>query len=219
MGLIIDIVPNHMGIGADNAWWIDVLEWGEDSPYAHYFDINWEDGRPDLKGRVLLPVLGDQYGAILEAGEIELRFDPDEGSFSFSYYDHHFPVSPLSYGRILAAGGAPLSALAADFIVVKNAGHNTRTKAAAAKRRLAEASQKSEVADAIKAAVQSWTGEPGRRASFHPLHRLLEEQAYRLAYWRVAADEINYRRFFNINDLAGVRVRHCLSSSSPKRIR
>src|SRR6201996_2369236 len=92
MGLILDIVPNHMGIGADNAWWVDVLEWGEASPYAHYFDINWYDGRPDLTGRVLLPVLGDQYGTILEAGEITLRFDADQGSFSFWYYEHRFPV-------------------------------------------------------------------------------------------------------------------------------
>src|SRR5579862_2965437 len=100
MGLILDIVPNHMGIGADNAWWLDVLEWGEASPYAHYFDINWDAARPDLKGRVLLPVLGGQYGAILEAGEIGLRFDAGEGSFSFWYYEHRFPVSPFSYDRI-----------------------------------------------------------------------------------------------------------------------
>ena len=83
MGLIIDFVPNHMGVGGnDNAWWLDVLEWGQDSPFAAYFDIKWDAGRTDLKGRVLLPVLGDQYGVILENGEISLRFDPQEGSFS-----------------------------------------------------------------------------------------------------------------------------------------
>jgi (1->4)-alpha-D-glucan 1-alpha-D-glucosylmutase len=206
MGLILDIVPNHMGIGADNAWWVDVLEWGEASPYAHYFDINWYDGRPDLEGRVLLPVLGDQYGVILEAGEIALRFDPEQGSFGFGYYEHRFPVSPLSYARILAAGGPALQQLTAEFTAVKGAGKRAREQAAVAKRRLAEAAADPEIAAAIDAAVKSWAGVPGRRGTFRPLHRLLEAQAYRLAYWRVAADEINYRRFFNINDLAGIRV-------------
>ena len=105
MGLIVDFVPNHMGIGSDNAWWLDVLEWGQDSPFAHYFDINWHPPRADLEGRVLLPVLGDQYGVILEQGEIALRFDPAEGSFSAWYFDHRFPISPRSYAAILAAGG------------------------------------------------------------------------------------------------------------------
>jgi (1->4)-alpha-D-glucan 1-alpha-D-glucosylmutase len=207
MGLILDIVPNHMGIGADNAWWIDVLEWGEASPYAHYFDINWDAARPDLKGRVLLPVLGDQYGAILEAGEIQLRFDADEGSFSFWYYEHRFPVSPLLYGRILAAGGPALSPLAAKFVVLRGTRHGARAAAAKLKQHLAAAAaEQPKIAAAIEAAVGSWAGNPGHPASFRPLHRLLEEQSYRLAYWRVAADEINYRRFFNINELAGLRV-------------
>ena len=206
MGLILDIVPNHMGIGTDNAWWVDVLEWGEASPYAHYFDINWYDGRPDLMGRVLLPVLGDQYGVILEAGEIVLRFDPDQGRFSFWYYEHRFPVSPLSYGRILAAGGPVLQELTAEFVTARDAANRAREQATVAKRHLAEAAADPEIAAAIDAAVKSWAGIPGRRSTFRPLHRLLEAQAYRLAYWRVAADEINYRRFFNINDLAGVRV-------------
>ena len=109
MGLIVDIVPNHMGVGgADNSWWLDVLEWGENSPYAPFFDINWDPVRDDLKGRVLLPVLGDQYGAVLENGEIALRFDPGEGSFSAWYYEHRFPISPLSYADILRHGGAAL---------------------------------------------------------------------------------------------------------------
>lgn len=206
MGLVIDIVPNHMGIGADNAWWVDVLEWGEASPYARYFDINWQDGRPDLEGRVLLPMLGDQYGAVLEAGQIELRFDRDEGSFSFWYYEHRFPVSPLCYARILAAGGATLASLAAAFRDVKISEDRARQKTARAKRRLAEAAEDPGIAAAIDTAADSWAGTPGRRGSFRPLHRLLEAQSYRLAHWRVAADEINYRRFFNINDLAGVRV-------------
>src|SRR6266446_373845 len=102
MGLILDIVPNHMGVGGrDNAWWLDVLEWGEASPYAAYFDINWDPARPDLKDRVLLPVLSGQYGVVLERGEIALRFATAEGTISAWYYDHRFPISPLSYAAIL----------------------------------------------------------------------------------------------------------------------
>ena len=116
MGLIVDIVPNHMGVGgADNSWWLDVLEWGENSPYAVFFDINWDPIRDDLKGRVLLPVLGDQYGAVLENGQIELRFDPAEGNFSAWYYEHRFPISPLSYPDILRHGGAALSRIGRRF--------------------------------------------------------------------------------------------------------
>jgi len=206
MGLILDIVPNHMGIGADNAWWLDVLEWGEASPYAHYFDINWDAARADLKDRVLLPVLGDQYGAILEDGEIELRFDPTEGSFSFWYYEHRFPVSPLAYDRILAAGGPALNPLAAEFVALRGARRGAWNRAPALKQRLAEAACRPDIAAAIETAVRSWAGTSGIAASFRPLHRLLDAQSYRFAYWRVAADEINYRRFFNINDLAGLRI-------------
>ena len=207
LGLILDIVPNHMGVGGhDNAWWLDVLEWGEASPYAEYFDINWEAARPDLRGRVLLPVLGDQYGAILEAGEIELRFDAGEGSFSFWYYEHRFPVSPSSYATILAAGGEALAPLAAAFPEGRVRGEAARARVAAAKARLAAAAARPECAEAIGRAARSFAGRPGEPASFRRLHRLLDAQSYRLAYWRVAADEINYRRFFNINDLAGLRM-------------
>ena len=206
MGLIVDIVPNHMGIGSDNAWWLDVLEWGEASPYAHYFDINWDAARADLKERVLLPVLGDQYGAVLEAGEIALHFDRQEGSFSFRYYEHRFPVSPLSYAEILAAGGAALAALTGEFAALKRQREAPRAQATELKRRLAEAARDSGLAAAIETAFRALAGTPGRPASFGRLHRLLDRQSYRLAYWRVAADEINYRRFFNINDLAGLRV-------------
>ena len=206
MGLIVDIVPNHMGVGADNAWWMDVLEWGEDSAYAGYFDINWRDGRPDLEGRVLLPVLGGPYGATLTAGEIELRFDADHGSFNFWYWEHRFPVSPHVYRRILLAGGTTLGNLAEEFTALRSARHDAWKRAQIAKSRLADAAREPEVAAAIERAIASWRGVPGRAASFRALHRLLEAQAYRLAYWRVAADEINYRRFFNINDLVGLRV-------------
>src|SRR5882672_8610187 len=207
MGLILDIVPNHMGVGSDNAWWLDVLQWGEASPFARYFDINWDSGRPDMKGRVLLPLLGDQYGAILEKGEIELRFDAVEGSFSFRYFEHRFPVSPYRYADILMAGGPGLNLLANEFAALKTMNTSlARSTAATLKRRLAEATQQCRASPTIDAALRSLAGEPDDPASFCQLDTLLDAQAYRLAYWRVAADEINYRRFFNINDLAGLRV-------------
>ncbi|MGE0257995.1 MAG: malto-oligosyltrehalose synthase [Alphaproteobacteria bacterium] len=208
MGLIVDIVPNHMGVGgADNAWWLDVLEWGENSPYAQYFDINWDPIRDDMKGRVLLPVLGDQYGAVLESGEIALRFDPGEGSFSAWYYDHRFPISPLSYPDILRHGGARLGELAGAFQALRRlAPEMAHQRAAPLHRQLADAAADRETAAALDTAVRAFAGVPGHRESFRRLHRLLEEQAYRVAFWRVATEEINYRRFFNINDLAGLRI-------------
>ena len=207
MGLIVDFVPNHMGIGGDNAWWRDVLEWGEQSPFARYFDINWHAVRTDLDGRVLLPVLGGQYGVILEKGEITLRFDRAEGSFSAWYFDHRFPISPYSYPAVLSGGGASLSDLAEDFSAI--AGMDaaaTRERASALKRRLADRANKPATAAAIEMALRRFAGRPGDPDSFDALHRLLEAQSYRIADWRVAAEEINYRRFFNINDLAGLRM-------------
>src|SRR5437763_10689513 len=208
MGLILDIVPNHMGIGGgDNAWWLDVLEWGEASPYAAYFDINWDPVRADLKGRVLLPVLGDQYGAVLERSEIALRFDPCQGSFSAWYYNHRFPISPLSYPEILRHAGEATGELERAFAGLRRLEPGpARCRAAELKRQLATAAANPKTAEAIAAAVDGFAGDSGRPASFRRLHRLLEQQAYRIANWRVAAEEINYRRFFNINDLAGLRI-------------
>ncbi|HJU16101.1 MAG TPA: malto-oligosyltrehalose synthase [Stellaceae bacterium] len=207
MGLILDIVPNHVGIGgSNNEWWLDVLEWGAASPFAAYFDINWKASREDLKGRVLLPVLGDHYGAVLEAGEITLSFDPAEGSFSAWYYEHRFPISPKIYATILAFAGEPFADLAEGFLRGGRRKREWRTHAAELKRRLAERARDPAAAQALAAALAHFAGRPGDPASFRPLHRLLELQAYRIAYWRVAAEEINYRRFFNINDLAALRT-------------
>jgi (1->4)-alpha-D-glucan 1-alpha-D-glucosylmutase len=207
MGLIVDFVPNHMGIGPDNIWWLDVLEWGQNSPFAHYFDVNWHSPRADLEGRVLLPVVGDQYGVILEKGEIELRFDAAEGSFSAGYFEHRFPISPRSYAAILAAGGDVLAGFARDFAALaKLPVTAARERAAELKRGLAERAAAAPAAAAIAKALAQFTGSPGEPESFAPLHRLLEAQSYRIADWRVAGEEINYRRFFNINDLAGLRM-------------
>jgi (1->4)-alpha-D-glucan 1-alpha-D-glucosylmutase len=207
LGLILDFVPNHMGIGSDNVWWLDVLEWGQESPFAAYFDINWDAIRPDLKGRVLLPVLGDHYGVILEKGEIALRFDRAEGSFSAWYFEHRFPISPRSYALILEAGGAALAGLAHEFLaIVEFRADSARARAAELKQWLAERAREPAFAAAIETALKRYAGTAGDPASFEPLHQLIELQAYRIAYWRVAAEEINYRRFFNINELAGLRM-------------
>ncbi|MBV8119929.1 MAG: malto-oligosyltrehalose synthase [Alphaproteobacteria bacterium] len=207
MGLIVDFVPNHMGIGPDNAWWLDVLEWGSDSPFANYFDINWHSARADLEGRVLLPVLSDQYGVILERGEIKLRFDHAEGTFSARYFDYRFPISPRSYAAILAAGGEALAQCARDFAAIARLpGPAARERAAQLKRGLAARACAGLVADGIATALAQFAGTAGDPESFAPLHRLLEAQSYRIADWRVAGEEINYRRFFNINDLAGLRM-------------
>jgi (1->4)-alpha-D-glucan 1-alpha-D-glucosylmutase len=207
MGLVLDIVPNHMAVGGDNAWWLDVLEWGEASPYAAYFDINWDPQREDLKGRVLLPVLGDQYGRVLETGAITLRFAPEEGSFSAWYFDHRFPISPVSYPAILRHGGAPLAEFEGAFAALRRLeGASARTRAGDLQQRLCEQAADPLFAGALEAALREFCGTAGNPASFQPLHLLLEAQAYRLTNWRAAAEEINYRRFFNINELAGLRI-------------
>lgn len=218
MGLVLDFVPNHMGVGSDNAWWLDVLEWGRLSPCAEVFDIDWRPARPDLVGKVLLPVLGDQYGATLEKGEIRLRFAPEEGSFSAWYYDHRFPITPLRYAPLLRAAEAPagsaeaLKQLADGFARLRaTRGTGRRAAIHAEGMRLksalaALAGHDPAVAAALERAASAVNGEPGEAGSWRRLHALLEAQSYRVAYWRVAADEINYRRFFNINDLAGIRI-------------
>src|SRR5690606_21022773 len=101
MGLILDFVPNHMGIGSDNPWWLDVLEWGEASPYAAFFDIDWTPPVERLRGKVLLPVLGDHYGNVLEQGDLKLRFDPDRGQFVVHYFQERFPIAIRDYPRLL----------------------------------------------------------------------------------------------------------------------
>src|SRR5215471_17119173 len=167
MGLILDFVPNHMGIGSDNAWWLDVLEWGRDSPFAPYFDINWEPVRPDMRGRVLLPVLGDHYGIILEKGEIALRFDRAEGSFSAWYYEHRFPISPRSYATILEAGGEPLLGLAREFSAIDEfPWTSARERAGELKQWLAERATEPAFANAMNIALEHFAGEPGNSSSF-----------------------------------------------------
>jgi (1->4)-alpha-D-glucan 1-alpha-D-glucosylmutase len=219
MGLIIDIVPNHMGVGgSDNPAWLSVLEWGELSPFANTFDIDWL--RHGAGGNLVVPFLGDRYGVVLEAGQLQLKFDADEGSFSVWHWDNRFPVSPLSYpgllDRALVALTEPekgaellvvaeaLRAMADETDIERRAQFPAETEACKAK--LAALAADSEIREAIERALALLNGIAGSPESFGALHRLLENQNYRLAYWRVAASDINYRRFFDINSLGGIRV-------------
>lgn len=228
MALLLDIVPNHMGIGSDNLWWMDVLENGESSRYAVFFDINWQPQQPDLTGRVLLPVLGDHYGKILESSQLTLCFDTTTGSFSIAYYTHRFPIDPATYPGILQHDLQRLSARLGHrhngFLELQNLirsfenlpgtqggspeGMRIRHREKeVSKRILARLCREClEIQQFIEENVILFNGEPGKPQSFDLLHELLEKQPYRLAFWRVAADEINYRRFFDINDLAGLRM-------------
>ncbi|HVB46920.1 MAG TPA: malto-oligosyltrehalose synthase [Burkholderiales bacterium] len=223
MGLLFDVVPNHMGVlGADNAWWLDVVENGQASPYAAYFDIDWFPVNVELTGKVLLPVLGDHYGNVLASGELRLAFEPDAGSFAVRYHAHRFPLDPRSYPRVMqraqaalageAAGAAAreeLAALAQAFAALPGrdaAGPEALFARARDKEILKHrlrhlARQHPDVGRALVAAVAEIEAPPG-----DALHELLEVQAYRLAFWHVASDEINYRRFFDINELAALRM-------------
>jgi len=228
MGQILDTVPNHMGIaGNDNAWWNDVLENGPSSPYAGYFDIGWQDSpRPKLRNRVLLPILAEPYGQALEAQKIRLAYSV--GAFTLHYVDHRFPVAPHSYAQILQTNleemqrtlGADVAALHEYQSILTAVSHlpdHTETNPARVaesqrekeviKQRLATLTQKCAVVrDSLEKTVALINGTAGEPHSYDALERLLDEQAYRLAFWRVASDEINYRRFFDINELAALNM-------------
>ncbi|WP_077729299.1 malto-oligosyltrehalose synthase [Methylocaldum sp. 14B] len=229
MGQILDMVPNHMGVmGSDNIWWLDVLENGPASDHADFFDIDWSPVKDYLRGKVLLPTLGSPYGTALESGELELAFDAEEGSFSVYYGPHRFPIDPKEYPRILAyrldqlkTALSPDDSHLAEFQSLITAfshlpgrwqtGKDKRNERNRDKEihkqhlaRLCAASR--DISQFIAKNVSEFNGMPGVPASFDRLHELLEYQAYRLAYWRVAADEINYRRFFDTNDLAALSI-------------
>jgi malto-oligosyltrehalose synthase len=220
MGHILDIVPNHVGVmGSDNAWWMDVLENGQASIYADYFDIDWNPVNAALADKVLVPVLAEPYGIVLERGDLQLRFERELGSFAIHYHEHRLPLDPRTYPRILDAvleidRNAPLEELRRLFgalpdrrgATAERISERNRDKEAH-KRALADlAAADTGVCAAIDQALAGLGGNPDDAASFDPLHELLEAQAFRLAYWRVASDDINYRRFFDVNNLAALRV-------------
>ncbi len=212
LGHILDFVPNHMGIAqADNAWWLDILEWGRASPFADYFDIAWTSPDPQLRNKVLLPFLGDHYGRVLEAGELQPRFDRATGTFSVWYHEHRFPLAPRTYAVPMHAAHAPeLESMADAFARLRIRASASPRRTAEVRARAAELNAQLAHATALHPALErgaaALCGEVGKPQSFLPLHRVLERQGYRLAFWRVAADEINYRRFFDINGLAGIRI-------------
>ena len=225
MGQVVDIVPNHMGVlGADNERWLDVLEHGRSSAYAHFFDIDWGRTPDELGGKLLLPVLGEAYGNVLARGEIALAFDTQRGAFALRYFEHRFPIDPHTYPQILAPAAerarrtdAPIAdemeslslAFGAPPVAANNASnivehHSTHAQT---RRRLAELCSRSAAAQrAIEEAVHRLNGRAGDAASFDRLHALIAAQAYRIASWRMAADDINYRRFVDVNDLAAIRM-------------
>jgi (1->4)-alpha-D-glucan 1-alpha-D-glucosylmutase len=228
MGQVLDVVPNHMGIlGTDNAWWLEVLENGEASTYADFFDIDWYPLKDELQGKVMVPVLGDQYGTVLDRGELKLTFDSEKGEFSIVYFQHRFPVNPREYPRILGYQPEPLQqqlgtdnenllelqSLISAFnhlpgreeAAPEKRAERLRDKEIHKRRLAALCARSTEVTDFIGHNVTKMNGTPGEAGSFDALHELIKTQAYRLAYWRVAADDINYRRFFDVNDLAGLR--------------
>jgi (1->4)-alpha-D-glucan 1-alpha-D-glucosylmutase len=211
VGLILDFVPNHMGVNyADNAWWLDVLEWGPKSPHAASFDIDWNARVSGRTGRLLLPILGQSYGEALDHGEIELRYNADEGSFSAWYYEHRLPIQPRQYAGILrtvvAAAKADVSPpgrrlleLAAAF---QRPGELTRNAA----QQLKIALSGIEGGDVIEHGLAAFRPTAPGAPEVAKLHHLLERQHFRLAHWRLAATDLNYRRFFDISSLAGLRV-------------
>ena len=227
LGLVVDFVPNHMGIDPQtNAWWRDVLENGPSSPYARFFDIDWRPVKEELRGRVLLAILGDQYGEVLERGELQLVFV--DGALALKYFERTLPINPrrapMALGHGLEELAARVGADHPDLLefqavlhdLASMPAHTETSEPAIAERqrakedgrqRLSALHQRSELIRAhIETALRTVNGEPGVPESFDRLHELLELQAYRLAYWRTASDEINYRRFFDINDLGGLRM-------------
>jgi (1->4)-alpha-D-glucan 1-alpha-D-glucosylmutase len=212
LGLILDFVPNHMGVhNADNVWWLDVLEWGPKSPYANFFDIDWALLPHRPTGGVLVPILGASYGEALERGEIDLRYDVQEGSFSAWYYEHRLPITPARYAEILekvvteAAARDRLAGWKLIELAARYRGpHNpSRDQAPALKAELATIAGAREI---IERGLAAYRPKLGGHAAALALHGLLERQHYRVAHWRLSASDINYRRFFDINSLAGLRV-------------
>ncbi len=227
MGLLLDIVPNHMCVAVDANWrWRDVLENGPSAVSARFFDIDWRPPKQELAGRVLLPILPDQFGRVIVAQQLTVALA--ETGFAVRYGDRQLPLAPKSWPAILEPALALVRAKAGDLddgvlelesIVRALDRLPTRVETGAERvrerqheipiirARLATFHERSEdFRDALQVVLAKLHGESGTPASFDALAKLLVDQAYRLSSWRVAAHEINYRRFFDINDLAAIRV-------------
>ena len=209
LGRILDFVPNHMGVGgSDNPLWLDALEWGRDSNTAGWFDIDWLPDRFSLKDKILVPLLGKQYGAELYDGKLTLKFDAEEGSFAVWAYDtHKLPVCPLQYREILGDAGTELERIGDSFASISEWHPQIPRRARDLKEELAAAVREHpELLAAIRCAVDQFNGTPGLKESWTKLNLLIQGQHWRVAHFRVAGDDINYRRFFDNNELAGLRM-------------
>jgi (1->4)-alpha-D-glucan 1-alpha-D-glucosylmutase len=225
MGQILDVVPNHMSATpAENAWWTDVLENGPSSPHAAHFDIDWHPLKEELRNRILLPILGDQYGQVLESGALKLEHE--EGAFFLRYYEARLPIDPRTYRTILThrlgalkesqpPDSEDLRELESIVTALEHLPERTdvdpdriaerqREKEVIKGRLRALADRAAAVAAFIAGNVQEFNGSPADVHSYDNLDKLLDAQVYRLSHWKAAADEINYRRFFDINDLAAI---------------
>lgn len=227
MGQLLDVVPNHMGIAeGSNRWWNDVLENGPSSPYAEFFDIDWDPITRELRNKVLLPILGDQYGRVLENQELVLEIA--EGAFRLRCHETVLPIDPGTAGQILSHRLDALATalgegnpLLQEYQSIMTALMNLPARTETAPDRVRERLREKEVIrrrlghlvetcepirQSIEETIHIFNGKRGDPRSFDLLDRLLADQAYRLAHWRVAAEEINYRRFFDVNELAAIRM-------------
>ena len=225
MGQILDTVPNHMSATpGENAWWTDVLENGPASPHAAYFDIDWQPVKEELRNRLLLPILGDQYGHVLEAGELKLEYR--QGAFHLRYFQTLLPLDPWTYRMLLCHGLDALKAavppeseelreLESIVTALEHLPQCTETDRTRVTERLREkevikgrlralCERAAEIAAYVERSVAEFNGTPADVHSYDNLDRLLDAQVYRLSHWKAAADEINYRRFFDVNELAAV---------------
>ena len=206
--ILLDFVPNHMGVGgADNPLWLDVLEWGSDSGYAGWFDIDWEPYRGYLHEKLLVPVLGDQYGIELDAGKLVLKLDEATGELAVWAYDRHkLPICPLTYGEVLGDAHPTLERLGDEFGALREWRPQVVRRAANSKRQLAAAARDDAAVRGALAGAIERVNRPDDDGVRRSLDAVIAKQHWRAAHFRVAGDDINYRRFFNINDLAGIRI-------------
>ena len=226
MGQILDIVPNHMCAESENQWWSDVLENGRSSIYADFFDIDWNPPVRKLAGKILIPILGDHYGKVLERQELELVFE--KGGFFVSYFGNKFPIRPDTYKLILqhriedlqtrlSSDSPHLTELLRVITVLThltlhskknqdNIGERYYEKETIKNRLFMLCNESLEIRNFITENIRIFNGIKGNIQSFNRLDGLLSEQIWRLSNWRIGMEEINYRRFFDINNLAAIHI-------------
>ncbi len=210
MGLLLDIVPNHMAASPENQWWMDVLENGSASPYASYFGINWGAAGSPTQEKIFLPILGEPYGRVLDKGELKLSYEAS--GFLLNYYSHRLPIGLVSYSRILKPLSEPLLAIPDFSLLLESLDRlppRTATEWEALETRYRE---KDAIKERLWALVQQHQSIRDHvqhnldAIGIDELDEIIQEQAYRIAFWKVATERINYRRFFDVSDLIGMRI-------------